>query len=464
MHSPVWLQNAGVTMFGAYRRWLRYGGSFGRNVLELAETEFYSREELEALQLSLLKPMIAHAYHNTPFYRRYYDTHGVHPDSIQNLHDLERLPLVRKEQLRRYHSEFLPRGLDMHTCWVGHTSGTTGTPLRVVVRRDAVRFNYALWHRARVWAGVSPGDKSASFGGRVIVPGGNASGPFWRYNLAQRQLYFSIFHMSDATLDGYVRRLARFRPAEIVGYPSAIDLLARHMNRTGDTRIRPQAVLTNAETLLDRQRDEIERAFHCRVFDNYGAEYSVFVGTCPQGGRHLFSEFGVMEILKDGMPAPPGVEGDVVVTGLRNDAMPLIRYCVGDVASLLPGVCWCGRAHPRVGPIVGRVEDFILTPDGRAIGRLDGILKGASNIIEAQLVQQEMDRLTLKVVPAPECTEDNVASVVHNLRLLVGPGMDIETRLVQQIERAPSGKFRFVVSHVPKALALHQPMPGDFTA
>ena len=119
-----------------------------------------------------------------------------------------------------------------------------------------MRSNYATYEaRSREWAGVRLGDRMASLHGQPIVPLDQVGGPYWRRNLAFRQLYLSVYHLNDATAAEYVDALARFRPEVVAGYTSAVHRLARHLLDVGDLgRIRPRAVMVSSECLLPAAR------------------------------------------------------------------------------------------------------------------------------------------------------------------------------------------------------------------
>ena len=189
-------------------------------------------------------------------------------------------------------------------------------------------------------------------------------------------MIFSSQHISRDTPPYYIEALRRFQPAMIHGYPSSIYLIAHYLVENNISDIRPKAVFTASETLLDFQRKIIEEAFGCKVFSWYGNTEMVAHATeCELGGMHVQLLHSVMEITDEkGNPVGEGVEGIMIGTGLDNWAMPLIRYKVGDVAVPALRRCSCGRGYPLVEKIVGRVEDYVVTPEGRYVGRLDHVL------------------------------------------------------------------------------------------
>jgi len=333
--------------------------------------------------------------------------------------------------------------------FVDHTSGSTGTPMTIHIDKACVQYNYALISLVRSWAGIGLRDSKATFGGRLVVPIQQQAPPFWRYNPTERQLYFSSYHMSAHNLEAYVDKLQEFQPKEIEGYPSSIYNVARYMKEKGRDGVYPTAVITNAEMVLDHQRRDIEEQFQCKVYDYYGtAENLVFAGQCPEGNYHICPDFGIIEVVQNDKRVPPGQAGDLICTGLRNYAMPLIRYRIGDTGILTGEICPCGRTWPLLKSVLGRKEDFVVTPDGRLVGRLDPVFKGLKNIAEAQIIQETRERLVVKIVKGGNYTGQDSQELIEELRKRVGFEMDIQIQFVDAIPRGPAGKFRFVVSNV----------------
>ena len=173
---------------------------------------------------------------------------------------------------------------------------------------------------------------------------------------------------------------------------------------------------------------------------------------CPAGTMHDFPDVGWLEVLDDGLDHPdePAGTGDLVATGLINDAMPLVRYRVGDRLTL-PSTegprCACGRTLPAIAHVSGRSDDVVWTPDGRAVGRLDHIFKSDLPIVEAQVVQESRHLVRVLVVPGEGWDEHQAQVVADRTRERVGD-MQVEVETVAAIPRTPAGKFRAVISKV----------------
>jgi phenylacetate-CoA ligase len=446
---PVLAQNALVSGYGYYLQHKRQGRGVDDVRALIAKSRTWSRQEVVAYQTRELSAMLRLCAAAVPYYRDLWSKVAIDPESLRGVADLAKLPILPKDTVRRQREQLLRPGVRPY--WTQHTSGSTGTPVVVHVNERTYKLVHALLESHEEDCGVGRQDLRATFAGRMVQRAEDSSPPFWRYNRAQRQLLFSAYHMSDRTLPYYVEELARRQPVELIGYPSAIALLAGHITGSGKRGVvKPRAVVTNSETLFAWQRESIEEAFCCPVRDYYGsAEALVFAAQCAAGTYHLDPLLGIAEIVdSDGQPAAPGEPGRIVCTTLTNDVMPLVRYEVGDTAVRLDGPCPCGSALEGIREIIGRQDDVVKTPDGRIVGRLDHIFKGVTGIQECQIVQEALDCIRLLLV-AEESFDDRQEGILRaNARGRLGAAVRIELERVRQIPRTRAGKFRGVISRV----------------
>ena len=225
------------------------------------------------------------------------------------------------------------------------------------------------------------------------------------------------------------------------------------MKDNGITGIYPKAIITSSETLFDYQREIIEEVFNCHVYDQYGcAEQVVFISQCEKETYHIHPEFGIVEFLReDDSRANPGETARLICTGFTNMAMPLIRYDIGDSGIFSDEKCSCGRRFPVIEHLVGRTDDIIITRDGRQIGRLDPVFKGLQTIKEAQIVQEDFDKIILRIVPGSKFQKHEAEVIALELKKRLGSRTHIEIDIVSEIPRTAAGKFRSVISKVKRA-------------
>lgn len=448
--SPIWVQNVMTSAYGykLYRE--RYIGNHDKYLRHLLESQWYSGVEVQGLVERELVELISYAIRNVPFYRDLVKEGRIKGGDIQGISDLERLPIVSKEMIREKPEYFLADGFHRRELIVINTSGTTGKTLKIYVDKDSRRHAYAFFTRLKIWAGVNGKLPNVTFAGRTIVPPNADRPPFWRRNAVMNNYLFSSYHLSYRNLKHYVEMLEKIQPQFIDSYPSSIYIVAKYMEENQISGIFPKAIITSAETLLDYQRETIEGVFKCPIYDQYGCtEQAVFVSQCEKGTYHIHPEYGIVEFLReDGSKAAPGELARLICTGFINRAMPFIRYDIGDVGIASGKKCSCGRAFPVIEKIIGRADDIIVMKDGRQVGRLDPVFKGLQSIKEAQIVQEDYDKIVVKVVAGKAYKKADGLAVVEEIKKRVGSRVDVEIQIVDEIARSAGGKFRAVISNV----------------
>jgi phenylacetate-CoA ligase len=427
----------------------RYGPAYRRHLESIAEHDRWAANRFAEFQEAALVELVRQAGERVPYYRRLFETTGIDAGQFNGLADLPRLPILQKETLRVDPMSLVDETLDRAQLIVLHTSGTTGTPLELYrdASLNAAAFAYldARWHAV---VGVRRREQtSVSIGGHLVAEPARSRPPFWVENRRWRQLYMSSYHLSPKNLGAYVTAIRGFGCDYIEGYPSSVYAVARHMIDHGLEPVPMKACFTTAETLFDYQREAIQQAFNCRTYNQYGCgEMCVFAAECEQGSMHLSPEFGIVEVLDENdQPVAPGATGQLVCTSLINRIQPFIRYRLGDMGSLRPGKCACGSPLPMMGDVEGRTDAVLVTRDGRRIGRLDTVFKGGRHIVEAQVVQDDLDTFRLRLVPAAGYAAPDGARVAHNLRQRLGGGT-VRIELVESIARTRAGKFPAVIS------------------
>ncbi len=462
LKSPVSIQQMFVAAYGWwwYRR--RFSASFHEQVAEFASREHWTAAQFRQYQDQQLAELLQAAARSI-YYHQVFSEAGVTPATPPR-EALAKLPLLSKQTLRTRAKDLLTQTSLPKGVIVQRSSGSTGTPTDIYYTLDLHSFELALPEvRSLGWAGVSHQNRRVMFGARKVCHPDQSRPPFWRFSPAEDLAYGSIYHLSPRNLPSYIEFLRRFQPATVMGYPNALNIIARYALQTGDFPAPAKAVLTTSETVTAQVRENIEAAWQCRLYDRYGAvECCMFASQCEHGRYHVSPEAGIIEIVDDdGQPCPPGVIGEVVCTGLRNMLQPLIRYRIGDAARwAIDQACPCGREMPILEAIDGRVEDMCYTPDGRQVLRFDTVFKGVTSIREAQVVQQALDLFVINVVPAEGYNERDTEKLKSNMQLHVGK-VRTEVVLVDAIPRRASGKFQAVICNLSReeieALSRNQP-------
>lgn len=443
-------------MRGMYLRSWRYGRDTDALVEEALDRERWSEDRWRAWRDERLAFVLHRAATRVPYYREQWAERRRLGDRA-SWELLESWPVLEKERLRASPEAFLADDCDSRRMFHEHTSGTTGSSLDLWWSRATVRAWYALfearWHR---WYGVSRHDRWAILGGQLVVPTSRRVPPFWVWNPALNQLYMSSYHLSPDLVPHYLEAMLRYRIRYIFGYTSALHSLAQCAIERAPEAVRAlrlEVAITNAEPVLPYQRETIERAFGCPVRETYGmAEIVAAASECDAGRLHLWPDVGHIEVLTENGVAAAGDVGDLVCTGLVNADMPLIRYRVGDRGALDPErtTCSCGRALPRLARLEGRADDVLYTRDGRAVGRMDPVFKSQLPVREAQIIQRALDRVEVRVVPAPGFSPADANLIIERVRDRMGDVV-VDVEQVEAIPRGANGKLRAVIRELSDA-------------
>jgi phenylacetate-CoA ligase len=430
---PVMLQQAACTIEGWRIRRHRYGSRFDALLRAAEERLTWPEERLREYRDQRLRAFVQMAREAALAY-------SGRPARFEDW------PVVTKLAVQERALDYRNRLLHPAELRPVHTSGTTGAGLRFWATAEAQQEQWAVWWRYRRWHGLEPGTLCGYFGGRSVVPVEQTRPPFWRYDLAGRQILFSAYHFNDRNLPHYVTELRRRQPAWLHGYPSLLALLAAYiLDRGLDLGYRIRFVTTGAENLMPGQREAVERAFGVRPRQHYGmAEGVANASECERGRIHVDEDFAFTEFLPFGGNRLYRVVG----TNFTNPATPLVRYEVSDHVTLLEEGCPCGRPGRLIERIDGRQEDYVIRPDGARLGRLDHIFKDFSAVREAQIVQPAPGRVILRVVRGQHYGIEDERQLLAEARARLGTGMALDIDYVEGLERSAAGKLRFVVSHL----------------
>jgi phenylacetate-CoA ligase len=458
---PYPLRVVAASLRGFQLRLWRYGPETDRLADETQERETWSDKQWQAWQGEKLARLLDRAATRVPYYRQAWEQRRRQGDRASWSY-LENWPILDKESIRQRPRSFVADDCDPRRMFHEHTSGTTGKPLDLWWSRRTVREWYALFEaRCRRWHEVSRHDRWAILGGQLVTPIWQRRPPFWVWNHGLNQLYMSSYHLAPDLVSHYLDAIKAHKVRYLWGYTSSLFALAQEALRQGRRELGLAVAITNAEPLFEHQRQAIALAFDCPVRETYGmAEIVAAASECQAGQLHLWPEVGIIEPDAASQPTSDPGAGAIIATGLLNADMPLIRYCVGDRASVgqFTQPCECGRSLPRVAYIDGRADELLYTTDGRVIGRLDTVFKETSPIREAQIVQEEIDLVRIRFVPAPEYSLTDGLALATRLQERMGP-IRVELEAVERLPRASSGKFRAVVNRMRNGAAGHDVTP-----
>jgi phenylacetate-coenzyme A ligase PaaK-like adenylate-forming protein len=405
------------------------------------------RAELQAYQDARLRRLVLHAYENVPYYRKLFDRHRVHPRHIRGTVDLDLIPISSKQELRELPAAALTdRSVNPRRLLSVWTSGSTGEPF--MVRRTWLEqgFNVLFRDRCQKAFGLRLTD-------RIMTVGRGRGHDPKESKLVGRAMRAIGIHPT-LRVDGMsppeeiVRRLETFRPHMLVALPGVLCLTADYLLATGRQDIRPRILLVGGEVLTPLMRRRLTEAFGVEPVQTYAShEFPMMGWECRASGEiHVCDDAVILEVLRDGRPALPGEDGEVVATNLHAYAMPFIRYRLADVVTRGSEQCGCGQPFSTIRAIRGRMIDYFSLPDGRRLHPyriLERLLPGGDAWIrQYQLLQDRPDRIVMQVVPSEAPTLEMQERIARAVGPLLGSGIEFQVRLVEAIPLEPGGKYR----------------------
>ena len=446
---PIVFQNAMITVYGYYWKNRRLGKVFNNNLKEFKLRESFTDIQWLEYQTLALRKLLIHAFKTVPFYTEKYKEAGFSLIDFEKfqLADLAKLPYLEKEDLRKFGKTTL-LSTNKKKGFFYSSSGSTGTPISVYFSKEMHQiWNAAYETRVRNWAGVNHTMSRGMIGGRRVLPNVIGKAPYYRYNAAEKQTYFSAYHISGETTPNYVEGLKRNKVEYLVGYAMSIYILADFILNLDIESPKLIAVLTSSEKLTSQMRTTIEKAFRCKVFDAYSGVEACGLISENSKNELLFSpDTGIMEIIDiTGQQVNPSESGEIIATGLLNHDQPLIRYRIGDRGK----VAQDQSTHEflKVDEIEGRVEDVIINLDGKRMVRFHTLFIEIPNLKAAQIIQKKIDLIQINLIPDTGFDKSNEKLIIKKLQSQLG-NVNVEIEYLKSIPKEKNGKFKAVISNL----------------
>jgi phenylacetate-CoA ligase len=400
--------------------------------------------ELKKLQERRLRHQLLFAYDHVPYYHRLLKDQGLRPGDFNHAEDVRKLPTLSKEIiLRNYPDEMLARGIRIRSG--GLTAGTTGPPTPFCRGPVTERRILALRLRRMHLTGVHLWEKAvympywgADVSGRAALSGPRMSTLAKRisslpYKMRDLVLGYRVLPLGPGNMKAVAMMLARYKPSILRARPSYLRRVAGIVKEL-DPSFSVKKVFTEGEVLTQGTREDLRSSYDAEVFDEYGsAEFSGLGFECKSHrGIHLNSDYYIFEFLgRDGYPAGEGERAELIVTGLMDDAMPLIRYRIGDyVIRDSEERCECGSSFPRLKLIDGRTYDGLVAGSGELIppGSIIEHLETVLGLRGFQLVQEGGTDFLLKV-RKEDLDGRTVGAVREYLNFVLGTDVALRTEL-----------------------------------
>lgn len=360
------------------------------------------------------------------------------------------LPVMKRSDIQANPAAFIAEGTEHFMD--DATGGSTGTPMRFKVDRATQIAREASLYWSDHLAGWRYGERIAMLWGsdkdvKSATQEFRAKARWWIEN----RRWYNAFDMGEERMAAFHRSMSRFRPHIIVAYAGSLEVYARFLESAGVNPAYPlTSSISSAEMLTPAGREVVERVFGKPVFDRYGnREFGAIAAECAEhNGLHVNEADCILEI---DSPDPFTVPGNLLVTYLRNFAMPFVRYDTGDLARLESETsCACGRATIRLAPIIGRTADTIRTASGKLIHGefFTHLMYPVEWVSEFQFIQETQTRYRLLLVANRPADLTAELQLKRSVLEEVGPEAEVELEYVDRLAALPSGKRKFTLSRL----------------
>lgn len=408
------------------------------------DIETLSRPEIEALQLERLKKTVAHCM-NSPFYQQRFTAAKLKPEDIKTLEDLRRIPFTTKQDLRDTYP-FGIASVPLRECVRLHSSsGTTGNPTVILhTRRDLEQWANAV-ARCLWMVGARPEDVFQNTSGYGMFTGGLG------FQYGAETLGMLTVPAAAGNTKRQIKFMTDFGTTVVHAIPSYATRIYEVMQQEGvdprrDTKLKILAI--GAEPHSDEQRKRIEEMLGVKAYNSFGMSEMCGPGVAfecqEQNGMHIWEDYYIVEIINPDTlePVPDGEMGELVLTTLNREAMPLLRYRTRDLTRILPGECPCGRHHRRIDRMRGRSDDMIVLKGVNIFPiQIEQVLmlfkELGSNYLITLDTEESNDAMTVEVELGQDFADD--FGLLQRLTQKIARALHDEILLTPHVKLLPAG-------------------------
>ena len=424
------------------------------DLYKMIRSAYWNHDKMRKYQEKKLRHLVKYSYDNVKFYHDRFKELNMRPEDISGLEDLGKLPVVKKDDIRRNPDAFLSREFRKSELRRRSTSGSTGKPLYLSATKKEDEFRKLKQLRNVISLGQRPWDRW------VVVASPHHFGATTKL-ASVLNLYVpvpvSVFNNVEAQLS----IIGKLKPDVLDGYSSSILLLAKEVQRTGTKTMSPKFVIGGAELIDDASRRYVESVFNVPFYDHYICiEFGCLSWQCPERtGYHMDVDSVVLQFVDGTEEVAVGETGEIICTSLFNYAMPLIRYAIGDVGASSNEECPCGRTLPLMKMIKGRRDSLLLLPDGlvlspRAFTVAFAMFKYYAQVDQFRIIQKQVDLFQIIIKMKENRIDQDMVrqELTEHLRKAIFRGSDLVTFDVKFVDDIPvdkSGKLMIVVSELP---------------
>ena len=434
-----------------------------RDLHELEDSQFWPSSKIEEMQFMKMKNLLSYAYLNTAFYKRRFDACGFNPQTMQDFSDVKKIPILTKNDIIKNTDALIAYPYTKADLVYFITGGTTGPGVGLYADKTGFAYKAAVTMRFDKWPGWNVGEWTSVIWPAVVDFSHDITlKKKVRNYLSYRKIILQMVTVEQSDIEKHVKEIIDKKATAVKGFPSQTVDVAGYIIDKGIKLNSVKGVITTGEPLYSNQRELIERAFGCMVYDSYRTRDAGSIAQeCEKHrGLHISAESVYVETVdtdlkntEDDTSSDPGA-GKILVTDLANYGMPLIRYENGDIGALSDSGCDCGRGLPLLKEIGGRLVDVIYTTEGKKIAPvtlIPGMFLYIGIMNQFRIIQESFTHLRI-MIKKPEPDETLLRKQKEIIHDIFGAAMEVSYDFVDDIPPVQSGKFPFIISRIPKDL------------
>ena len=408
--------------------------------------ETWSRDHIAAAQLTRLRSLVEHS-RKCAFHRERPDAAGGPPDSLRTLDDVRKIPFTTKDDLRSQYPTGLLCVPQRDIVRMHCSSGTTGTPVAICHTQNDINTWADLMARCLYMVGVRPDDVFQNMSGYGLFTGGLG------IHFGAERLGCMTIPAGPGNSRRQIKLVKDFRTTVAHILPSYALILAEQLREMGENPadLSLRIAVVGAEPYTEAFRKRIEDIFAMKAFNSYGLSEMNGPGVafeCPeQHGLHIWEDTFLAEIIDPatGEPVPDGEVGELVMTNLCREGMPILRYRTRDLTRFLPGECACGRQHRRMDRILGRADDmFIIKGVNVYPMQIEKVIMGFPEVGQNYLILLENDGLGDVMRVQVEVRDEYFVEdmrILHNLQNTIARRLRDEILVTPRVELVQSSSL-----------------------
>ena len=419
----------------------------------LLRSAYWDEDRLSKYQNNKIRNIIRYSYDNVPYYHRIMKNNSVHPDDIRSKDDLNKIPIIRKEDIRENYDDMISLEYKDKRLKQISTSGSTGKPLFLNITQAEDEFRKAKLLRAHIVLGQKPRDRW------VII-----TSPHHFGSTTGIQRFVNFFVPRSASVfddvSTQLSNIRQLRPDVLDGYSSSLYILAKEMEGKTISGIHPKFLIGGAELIDLTSRRFIEDVFKVPFYDQYACiEFERVAWECKHRvGYHMDCDSLVVEFVNNNEIVSIGESGEIICTSLFNYAMPLIRYSIGDIGIQSDEKCTCGRTLPLMKVVEGRTDSLLTLPNGKLVSPRSFTVAMSSfefyhMVDQFRIVQKKINLFHIYLKIKNESYDmgnisRRLVDYLRNTLLLDVDDIFIEVEFVDDIPLDKSGKLMMVLSEL----------------